>query len=424
MTAFDAVGPIAGYFDSPFPGEDGGPRRQMIPRSAGPGLEEGAELRVVSRPLLMTTMIVLRDRGEVYVQGNTPPSPDAKGWVEKVNAETLETVRRSPDLDGGPFWPGGMLAHANDFLYVTFGRWCHKLDADCQPVASRMLPRTMPYNSLLALSDGVLVMKNFVRDGSSASYFSLLEPEALEQIGEEVAIPEGSIARISRDIDGDAEYVYVVCDHTFFRYRYGRGRLARDESWSYMYRTLSDEQQSYGWDPVITGGSAWFLDNGANQFRGSLRGCGTASGPVRLHRVSTSDAADHDMFAPFGIPHGTVTNPPLVDATRRIAVAYDSGNSRIAGFRYGDGEGGYARLWQHPFGAANHFLLYEDTGEIVVNDFDGEAEHLVVLDIETGREKARAATGSAMQSVVFQAPGWGRDVYTASLTTLSRVWAE
>ncbi|MBI5290137.1 MAG: hypothetical protein HY873_14285 [Chloroflexi bacterium] len=420
MTASDADGPIPGYYDSPFPGEDGGPRRQMIPRSSGPGIEPGAALGVVSRPLLMTTMIVLRDPGEVFVQGNTPPSPEAKGWVEKVDPDTLETRRRSPDLEGGPFWPGGMLAHANGYLYMTFGRWCHKLDPDCNPVASRMLPRAMPYNSLVALSDGVLVMKNFVRDGSSPSYFTLLDPGSLQPAGPEVAIPEGSIARISRDISEDGEFVYVVGDHTFFRYRYEHGRLARDDAWTCMYRTLPDGEQSYGWDPVIAGGFAWFLDNGANQFRSSLRGRGMATGPVHLHRVSTADAPNHTMFAPFGLPHGTVTNPPLIDAERQIAVTYDSGNARIAGFRYGDA--GYERLWDHPFGAANHFLLYPDTGEIAVNDFDGTAEHLVVLDIETGREKARAPTGSAMQSVVFQSPGWSRDIYTASLTTFSRVW--
>ena len=41
----------------------------------------------------------------------------------------------------------------------------------------------------------------------------------------DVEIPEGSIARISRDITPDGEFVYVVGDHTIFRYRYERGRL-------------------------------------------------------------------------------------------------------------------------------------------------------------------------------------------------------
>ena len=42
------------------------------------------------------------------------------------------------------------------------------------------------------LSDGNLVMKNFVRDGSSRSYFTLLEPDRLDPVGPEVnMIPFG-----------------------------------------------------------------------------------------------------------------------------------------------------------------------------------------------------------------------------------------
>ena len=368
-------------------------------------------------------MVVLRDPGEVYVQGNTPPSADgASAWVERVDPATLETQQRSPDLAGGPFWPGGVLVHENGDLYVTFGRWCHRLDSDCAVVASHKLPRAMPYNSLLALSDGNLVMKNFVRDGSSNSYFSVLDPERLEPVCAEVEIPEGSIARISRDISDAGEFVYVVGDHTFFRYRYERGTLTRDDDWTYIYRTRPDGVQSYGWDPVIADGSAWFLDNGDNQYRGNFRGGGVASGPTHLHRVSTSDSSDHEAFEPFGLPHGTVANPPLVDASRRIVIAYDSGNAKIASFRYDASP--WQRLWEHDFGAGNHFLLFSDTGEIVVNDHDGKQEHVVVLDIESGREKARAETGSPVQSVVFQASGWDRDVYTCTFTTLSRTCIE
>ena len=422
MTASDAAGRIPGYFDSPWPGEDGGPRRQMVPRSAGLGMKAGDRVTVTSRELQIANMVVLRKPGEVYVHGNTPPTPEAKAWVERIDPITLETLNRSPALEGGPFWPGGILVHENGHLYVTFGRWCHKLDAECQPTASRQLPRAMPYNSLLALSDGSLVMKNFVRDGSSRSFFTVLEPDGLQPMCDEIEIPEGSIARLSRDIDGGREFVYVVGDHTFFRYAYDHGELVRDDGWEYMYRTQPDGVQSYGWDPVIAGGSAWFLDNGENQYRGNFRGGGVASGPINLHRVSTADSADHEMLAPFGLPHGTVANPPLVAASRNIVVAYDSGNARIAAFRYGEAR--FERLWEHPFGAGNHFILFADTAEAAVNDHDGTRDHVVVLDIETGVVKAREPSGSTPQSVVFQSPGWGRDFYTCSFTTLTRTAVE
>ena len=421
QTALDSAGVVPGYYDSPFPGEDGGPRRQLIPRSPGLSLGGGARLSITARPAFMANMVVLRAPGEVFVQGNTPPgSGDTTSWVERVDPTTLAPLARSPDLRGGPFWAGGIMAHANGYLYVTYGRYCHKLDADCALIASRELPRAQPYNSLVALSDGNLVMKNFVRDGSTRSYFSVLEPERLEPIMPEAEIPEGSIARISRDINSDGEFVYVVGDHTVFRFRYEGGELARDEGWSYRYRTLPDGEQSYGWDPVIADGYAWFMDNGENQYQRTLAGTGVARGPLHLHRVSLTDASDTAMFAPFGLAGGTIVNPPLVDASRKIVVAYDSGNGRIGAFGYS--ERGFAPLWEHAFNASNHFLLYPDTGEIVVNDYQDGIEHIVVLHLESGTELGRVATGSSTQAVLFQSPGWNRDVYTCTFTTLSRVF--
>ena len=48
MTDLDAAGRAPGYYDSPFPGEDGGPRRQLAPRSPGLGIREGERLAVTA----------------------------------------------------------------------------------------------------------------------------------------------------------------------------------------------------------------------------------------------------------------------------------------------------------------------------------------------------------------------------------------
>ncbi len=423
MTDLDSAGPVRGYYDSPFPGEDGGPRRQMIPRSPGLALGEGETLKVTSRSAMMANMVVLRAPGEVFLQGNTPPSADSRSWVERIDPVTLEPLARSPDLPGGPFWAGGIMAHTNGYLYVTYGRCCHKLNTGCDLLASSELPQPQPYNSLLALSDGVLVMKNFVCDGSNRSYFSLLSPDDLSPVCEEIEVPEGSIARISRDISAGGEFVYIVGDHAIYRYNYEACSLERDRDWEHRYRPPGDASRSYGWDPVIAGDNAWFMDNGDNVYQRSFKGGGIATGPLRVHRVSTLDSSDFDEFTPFGAPRGTIVNPPLFDSSRNILVSYDSGNALIAAFRYG-GPGAFERLWQHPFNAGNHFLLYPDTGEIVVNDFDDTTDHVAVLDIESGRELGRVATGSALMSVVFQSPGWNRDVYTCTFTTISRTFIE
>jgi hypothetical protein len=48
-------------------------------------------------------------------------------------------------------------------------------------------------------------------------------------------------------------------------------------------------------------------------------------------------------------------------------------------------------------------------------------DQLVVLDIETGEEKARVDTGSPLQSPVFMAPGFGRDLYYVAFPCVSHV---
>jgi hypothetical protein len=163
------------------------------------------------------------------------------------------------------------------------------------------------------------------------------------------------------------------------------------------------------------------MDNGAGRFTGSFARGGLATGPLHLFRVSTDDAADATEITPFGAANGVIVNPPMYDPVRRVAVAFDSGNCVIGGFRASD-NGSMQPLWRHDFGASNHFILYPDSGEIVVNDCRDGAEHVVVLAIESGRELGRCASGSAVQSVTFQSPGWNRDVYTCSFTTLTRTF--
>jgi hypothetical protein len=48
-------------------------------------------------------------------------------------------------------------------------------------------------------------------------------------------------------------------------------------------------------------------------------------------------------------------------------------------------------------------------------------DRLVVLDLDTGIEKARVEVPSPTQGFLFPAPGFGRDVYYQSLTTIARV---
>jgi hypothetical protein len=88
-------------------------------------------------------MIVTRDEGELFLLRHTA-GDDAVSFVERIDPRTLAPEGRSPDLAGGPAWPGSMAAHANGSLYVVFGRHAHRLDPDLVPWPPPHSPGTCP----------------------------------------------------------------------------------------------------------------------------------------------------------------------------------------------------------------------------------------------------------------------------------------
>jgi hypothetical protein len=51
----------------------------------------------------------------------------------------------------------------------------------------------------------------------------------------------------------------------------------------------------------------------------------------------------------------------------------------------------------------------------------GSGDEIVVLDIETGAERGRARVPTLFQSVLFPAPGFHRDIYWCTFSTLARL---
>ena len=442
--ATEGSGELDGYWPSPWPAEDGGPTRRQAPApgfaAQGLDLSTGRTLQATTRSTFAPTMCVARDPGEVYLLSHTV-GPDTVSWVERIHPESLEPLVRSPDLPAGPFWPGGMAAHADGSLYVTYGRFCHRLDAESlQPIASRALPRERPYNSLVVLPGGQLAMKdigggiglNRLAEGVRGSELVILEPGTLDLIAS-VELPEGSIARLSA-IGND---IYVVGEQSCHRVRFdpAQGTLAVDPGWSPRYRTI--DGQTYGWDIVLSAGSGWFLDNGegSEEFGGCYRGGGKSSAPLHLVRVSLphgdrSGAAGGEptveLVEVCGEPGGVVANPPMVDAERRIVVGYDSGHGVMTAWRFGEAGGGFEALWQRQQDHASHLLRWPGSGHVLSADFDRVrgVDVAVVFDIETGEEVDRVDTASPVQSVLFPAPGWSSDAYVCSLAAVSRVFTD
>lgn len=411
----------AGYFASPWPGEDGGPcRQQLAPAVAGLNLAPGERLACTTRSTQLSTMTVLGAPGEVFLLAHSALRAHlglpTTACVERIDPVTLAPVARSPRLAGGPMWPGGMAVHRNGSLLVVYGRHAHRLDRQCGLLGSWQLPMDAPYNSFVILDNGLVVTKNL--SDTVAARLTVLDPEALRPAGADTVCPEASIARLS----AVGNTVYVVGVRTIMRYHWDDAArsLLPDPDWRFDY--IGNSTQSYGWDVVLAGGQAWFMDNGRHRYLHTMRGAGVNPSANRLVRVALGDSDDHEIIQICGRPKGSITNPPLFDAGRAIIVGYDSANACMRAWRFLPGTV-LQPLWQKDgFGCASHMILYPETGELVVNDYRRWGEEVVVLDIASGVERGRVRVGGVMQGVVFPSVGWQRDLYWSSMGRLARVF--
>jgi hypothetical protein len=411
-----------GYYASPWPGEDRGPTRmQTASDISSLSLQAGDRLHCTTRDTILSSMTVLGDPGEVYLLTHSALRSNVglatTSCVERIDPLSLKTRQSSKRLPGGPMWPGGMAIHRNGDIYVVYGRYAHRLDRACGLKASFQLPLNLAYNSFVILDSGRIVTKNL--SDRVAAQLTVLDAESLRPVCADIVCPEPSIARLS----AVGNTVYVVGVRSIFRYHWDEAaqtlKLDVDWSWDYVGTTA----QTYGWDAVIDGQSAWFMDNGLHRYRINMRGAGVRQTPNRLLRVSLLNAADHGALEVSGLRGGSITNPPLVDLQRRIVVGFDSANSVLCAWRM-QADKCLVPLWRkEPFGVASHLLLYPGSGELVVNDYRRFGEEVVVLDIETGLERARVRSGGLTQGVVFPSVGWDRDLYWCSMGRVARIFA-
>jgi hypothetical protein len=403
-----------------------------------------------------TDSLLLRDPGELYalrhdipVMGG-PRSKPVEAWVERLDPITLELLASTPRLPGGKFWPGGVAAHANGSLHMVFGRWAHRLSPNLEVLASHRLPVERPHNSFVVLNGGELVMKDCdAPEGREPSTVSVLDPETLMPVAPPLLLPEPSIARLS----SDGESVIAVGTTIVMRLLLDRdrGRLEIDEQWQPSYGPAPG--RSYGWDPVITPEHVLWMDNGRNETDRTMLGTGSAPDPVRLWWARRDNDLTVSSVEISGLPYGTESNPPAWDPINGVVIAYDAGNAVLRAWRLVGDQ--MEPLWRRDnFAHAGHLVLYPQTRELIVQDWADIAalrrpavrratlrglqalansaaarraslrtgsDQLVVLDLDTGEDKARVAIPSPSQGYLFPAPGFGRDFYYQSLTTIARV---
>jgi len=445
------------YWPEPWTAEDGGPRRWGCALGQpGLGIQPGERLEVAAaRDAFATDVLARRGPGELYalrhdIPASGPQTAPVEGWVERLDPDTLAVVAQTPRLPAGPWWPGGMAAHVRGDLHMVLGHWAHRLSPGLEVLASHRLPVERPHNSFVVLDGGELVTKDCDAPfGREPSTVSVLDPKTLLPVAPPLRLSEPCIARLS----SDGESVIAVGTTVVFRLVLDRdaARLAVDRAWQPRYGPAPG--RSFGWDPVVTDDHVFWMDNGRNHVDRTMLGSGEAPDPVRLWWARRDDGEAVRSVEISGLPYGTESNPPAWDPERGIVVAYDAGNAVLRAWRMTDDD--LEPLWRRDgFAHGGHLIVYPDTRELVAQDFtdnpalrrplvrrtlrrplallsrSAAARHaslrtghdqLVVLDLDSGADKARVDVPSPSQGFLFPAPGFGRDVYYQSLTTIARV---
>ena len=246
----------------------------------------------------------------------------------------------------------------------------------------------------------------------------MLEPDALEIVAR-CELPEPSIARLSADGDD----VYVVGDATLFRVAVGRRARSRSTTASaalpharrpdlrlgrgararrgVVPRQRRGQRALRGHvpRPGHLGGAAAPRARRPRDRRGarSPRSAGSRTGSSRTRRSSTRRGASSSATTAATACSPRSTSP--TDGTHVAALARASRTTR-------------AIRCCSPTPASSSPTTTTATAW---------PTQIVVLDIETGDERVRVDAGSPVQSVVFPAPGFDRDLYYCSFPCVSRI---
>ncbi len=437
ITLQDRLSSLAGYYNSPWPVECGGNRRQ---KAAEGGLQaRNGRSRVITRiDDRWHVMVIRRGPEEIYLGGTMPSwsGPDPFGWLQRLDPDTLDPIAESPKLPaGGHVWCGAIAAHEKGDIYKVNGCYLHRLDRDCWVVKERRLPVDQAHNGLLILGDGSIVTKDLRLSGQGSSTITRLTADGLELLGEPLLLPEGSMGRIASDRIGDEEFIYIPGIERVWRIRVGSEKMEIDKNWSPKYRQESGTQ-GLAWDGCISEGSLWLMDNGdidslraiygvhpngrfdKPEKRLSWRRPAPWSGKLRLLKISLMDGRI-DEICPFNRAGGGIIAPPVFVPEYGICIAWDSINGGLAGIV--DSPAGLKIAWTIEARPSMQPVVFPETGELVINDFHNGDDRLIVVEIPTGEIIDTVSTGSRVANGMFLTPGGKRDVFYCSTFAVARV---
>ena len=145
-----------------------------------PGLGIGRRAPRGGQPTRSDRPARARARGALRARTTPRQAVEARRGLGRAT-RPRDSRSRPPPAAGGPYWPGGIAAHANGDLHMVFGRWAHRPEPG--PRRARLAPapgraaRTTPSSSSTAASSSRRTATP--RPALEPSTVSVLDPETL-----------------------------------------------------------------------------------------------------------------------------------------------------------------------------------------------------------------------------------------------------
>ena len=436
MTNSDRKEKLPGYFDSAWPVECGGNRRQKA--ATGKLLSKNSKTEMISTVSdKWNVMVIQREKNEFFLGGTMPyfNGPKPYGWLQKINSDSLEVLNESPQLPcGDHVWCGAIAAHENGSIIKVNGSFMHVLSPECEVILEKELPINQAHNGLLILSDGTIVTKDCRLENQQNSTITRLDPNTLELLHEPFALPEGSMGRIASDLNDDGEFIYIPGIERIWRIKVLPDALELDEDWQPQYRN-ANQSQGLAWDGCISEGSLWVMDNGDIESVRSIYGVnpnGRVSENTHLswrnpapwkgrQRLIKFDliSGEKTSIEPFDKEGGGIIAPPVNVPEYEMCIAWDSINGGLAGISTIDRK--LAVSWQLDMRPTMQPVIFPESGELVINNFENGEDELIVVDIATGELLSRAKVNARLANGMFLTPGFNRDIFYCTTGTFSKV---
>jgi hypothetical protein len=262
------------------------------------------------------------------------------------------------------------------------------------------------YNGMQVLGSGELVLKGFdLTNNSVEGCLLLIDPADLSPRTVQPVTASSPRLTIDQRPDGTA-MLYLLNAEASTRFAIADGKFIPDPGWTAQYRIPHSTQAS---SPVLFGDQIAFSDNTSPVAETEIH---LFSQPV-THSQSPLKAQEAFHQHRPGINFFMIAGDPFATG---LVVVFDPINGYVAAHEL-TAPGQFTHRWERQFKPSASPAIVPDRGYLYMDDFADGRDHLVVLDLASGDERARVALPATEPTVGCIFVGRNDDVYVCSTET-------